>query len=613
MDSAKTTTTLTLFVSPIALVLAFIVAVPLLLSEEDCVLPTATGATSDAISVMSWNVCGSACPDWPARSRHMAAKVGQIAPDIAVVQEGGWGASQRRPTMQAFKRLGYATANDKDPHLGRYIYYNPGKFQALAGGSFSLGGAHGMSWSKFRTRADREVFVVIDVHLDWPKSADAERARQMRDGIAKLAPIIGEFPTIWAGDFNSNKSRADDAPARIMTATGRVDAVDVATDATNSDVNSARSNKSPTAKVMRDGNQTDHIYVDRELRVSAWRQYVDTNAKGDRYRAPFITDHNPILAVVGFPVSPTDDAAPAASTVTAVGSWNRTQVRNAATIAAVGKQMKIPERGRAIAIMTAIGESSLTVVDHGDAAGPDSRGLFQQRDSWGSYADRMNPAKSAALFYRALIRVEGWQDLEPTLAAHRVQRNADPHHYTKFWDDAVQLYAAVSGTNIALEGLAPTDAACGGDTELVSYTSGADCDFPGFKNPLTCQQALAKAAEIARTSACRSDLPGGNWYRWCLAFAAKAYGHQFAGYPTARAMYEDMARRGLISKSKKIPAGALVFFDSSGSAGHVALYAGNGQAFSNDYIRSGCIDLTPMSKFGGSGKYLGWSPPAFRA
>lgn len=51
--------------------------------------------------------------------------------------------------------------------------------------------------------------------------------------------------------------------------------------------------------------------------------------------------------------------------------------------------------------MTAMGPSSLTVVDHGDAAGPDSRGLFQQRASWGTYAHRMNPAKSAAQFYQA--------------------------------------------------------------------------------------------------------------------------------------------------------------------------------------------------------------------
>lgn len=72
-----------------------------------------------------------------------------------------------------------------------------------------------------------------------------------------------------------------------------------------------------------------------------------------------------------------------------------------------------------------------------------------------------------------------------------------------------------------------------------------------------------------------------------------------------------MESKGLISTSKQIPAGALVYFNSSDPAGHIAIYAGNGQAFSNDYVRPGCIDLTPMSRMGGNGKYLGWSPPVF--
>ena len=95
-----------------------------------------------------------------------------------------------------------------------------------------------------------------------------------------------------------------------------------------------------------------------------------------------------------------------------------------------GINLEIPS-GQTVAVMTAMGESSLINVDHGDAAGPDSRGLFQQRDNgaWGTYADRMNPQTAATNFYTALLRVEGWETLPPTIAAHRVQRNADPNHY----------------------------------------------------------------------------------------------------------------------------------------------------------------------------------------
>lgn len=621
MDTGKATRATALFLSPIALLMAFVIAIPVLLSDEDCGMATATGPTSDAISVMSWNVCGSSCGSWATRSRHVMSEVGKHAPDIVSVQEGTWGKRKRPYTFNGFKRIGYATENNEAPFIGRYIFYNPGKFSALGGGSFSLGGTHGMSWTKLKTKADGVTFVVVDVHLTYPKGANAERASQMRRGLSKLASITRSTPTIWAGDFNSNASRSDDAPARIMKATGRVDSVDVATQKHNETVNSARDRKT-RAKVERHGNQTDHIYVDKTIKVTAWDQVV--NAKDGHYLPPFASDHNPILAVVGIPsgaaepsATPTADASPAAADTSQtapgkVGNYSAEQTKNAAIIAQVGKKLGVPERGRVIAIMTALGESGLRTLNYGDAAGPDSRGLFQQRNSWGTLAERMDPAKSAELFYRALLRVDGWQQLQPTQAAHRVQRNADPGHYSRWWDDAVTIYAAVSGTNLNVStDLAPE--CVGDDINQAGYFSGADCDFAAYKNPRTCKEALAAAAKIATTSACRSDLPGGNWRRWCLAFVAKAYGHQFAGYPTARAMYEDMKSRGLIHHTKKIPAGSLVFFDSSDPADHVALAAGNGEAFSNDYIRSGCIDLTPMSKFGGAGKYLGWSPPAFAA
>ncbi len=297
------------------------------------------------------------------------------------------------------------------------------------------------------------------------------------------------------------------------------------------------------------------------------------------------------------------------------GTWNKEQVKNAAIIAATGAKMGISARGQVIAIMTAMGESSLTVLDRGDAVGPDSRGLFQQRanGAWGSYEDRMNPVTSSQNFYRALTRVDGWAELEPTIAAHRTQHNADPNHYTRWWEDAKAVYAQVSDTNPDAVQVDVAPACVGDDLVRTSYSSGADCDFGtrGFNNPRSCRDALAAAEQIRTESPCTSTLPGGNWFRWCLAFVARTYGHEFAGYPTARAMFNEMKRQGLISTDKNIPAGALVFFDSSGAAGHVALYAGDGLAYSNDYIRSGCIDLTPMSQLGSNGGYLGWSPPAF--
>ena len=105
----------------------------------------------------------------------------------------------------------------------------------------------------------------------------------------------------------------------------------------------------------------------------------------------------------------------------AVAGYSGDQLTNAAYIMNAASTLGLDRAAQIIGVMTAMGESSLRVVDHGDTAGPDSRGLFQQRDNgaWGSLADRMDPTISATNFFKALERVDGWEALPPTIAAHR--------------------------------------------------------------------------------------------------------------------------------------------------------------------------------------------------
>jgi hypothetical protein len=123
------------------------------------------------------------------------------------------------------------------------------------------------------------------------------------------------------------------------------------------------------------------------------------------------------------------------------------QLHNAGYIMNAATALGLNTRAQEIGVMTAMGESSLRVIDYGDGAGPDSRGLFQQRDNgaWGSYADRMDPTISATNFFKALMRVSGWEQMSGTAAAHAVQRNADPYHYEKYEPTAKQIVAALSG------------------------------------------------------------------------------------------------------------------------------------------------------------------------
>ncbi|WP_166792575.1 hypothetical protein [Cryobacterium algoricola] len=138
-------------------------------------------------------------------------------------------------------------------------------------------------------------------------------------------------------------------------------------------------------------------------------------------------------------------AAPGQGSAT-VSGYSKDQLGNAAAIVNAGIQLGLNAPAQAIGVMTALGESGLRILDHGDAAGPDSRGLFQQRAGWGSLAQRMDPTTSAQLFFSHLLAVPGWQSLPPTLAAHAVQNNADPNYYTPFYAPAAQIVAALTGT-----------------------------------------------------------------------------------------------------------------------------------------------------------------------
>ena len=128
-----------------------------------------------------------------------------------------------------------------------------------------------------------------------------------------------------------------------------------------------------------------------------------------------------------------------------VGDFSGKQLQNAAEIMSAASDLELPVAAQILGVQAAIGESTLTVVDHGDAAGPDSRGLFQQRAlGWGSYQERMDPHASATSFFKAMQQVEGWQELTPTIAIHKTQRNADWNHYTPYRAQAVAIVKALS-------------------------------------------------------------------------------------------------------------------------------------------------------------------------
>lgn len=136
-----------------------------------------------------------------------------------------------------------------------------------------------------------------------------------------------------------------------------------------------------------------------------------------------------------------------------IGAWEGEQIEIAAIIIREAQSRSIPTRGQQIAVMVAMGESSLINIDHGDdAINPDgsmncSLGVFQQQwcIGWGTRDEVLDPAYAAGAFLEAMVEVDGWETLPPSEVGHAVQVNADPDHYARYFDDACEVVAALTG------------------------------------------------------------------------------------------------------------------------------------------------------------------------
>ncbi|GAB3837644.1 C40 family peptidase [Kribbella italica] len=263
------------------------------------------------------------------------------------------------------------------------------------------------------------------------------------------------------------------------------------------------------------------------------------------------------------------------------------QRSNLAIVVATGDQLRIDPKGKVIAVMTALTESSLRNVAHGDAAGPDSRGLFQQRDGWGPLAVRMDPEGASVLFYTALINVSGWMEMDPWLAAQEVQRSAfsDGRNYRAKYSQAQEVV-----------GLSP-DSLC----QLPPIDEVGE--LPGAEAAVT--RAMALVGQHG-------------YYQLCARLAANIWGRLRAGYVSAAEQWSQMVASGNAHFDRQPPLGALVFWDTGGLYGHVAVYVGAGRIVSNDihdqFPGEGgvyLVDLTAIEAEWGA-TYLGWAPPIYQ-
>lgn len=127
-----------------------------------------------------------------------------------------------------------------------------------------------------------------------------------------------------------------------------------------------------------------------------------------------------------------------------VPKWDEEQLVNAAAIMQAASELGMTRAAQVLGVQTAIQESTLRVLDYGDEVGPDSRGLFQQRDNWGPLEVRMDPLGSSLLFFEALKKIEGWETMAPEDAIHAVQINERASDYVPRREDAENIVDAWS-------------------------------------------------------------------------------------------------------------------------------------------------------------------------
>jgi cell wall-associated NlpC family hydrolase len=264
------------------------------------------------------------------------------------------------------------------------------------------------------------------------------------------------------------------------------------------------------------------------------------------------------------------------------------QVPNAKAIVATGMAMGVPARGQVVALVTALQESGLRNLTHGDR---DSLGLFQQRPSqgWGTVDQILDPVHAATRFYEALRKVAGWESLTVAQAAQAVQRSGHPNAYAG-WESlatalqhVLQPVLGAGGTDTGTETAEALTAACATDgTSFGAIPAGSVPD--GYTIPADAPAAVRTAIRWAM-----GEL--GTGYQWggsctdahgpdpmgrcdCSSLVQQSYGA--AGISLGRTTYAQVEEGKPVPVSALEPGDLLFTGGTAAAPEHVGMYIGKG-------------------------------------
>lgn len=285
------------------------------------------------------------------------------------------------------------------------------------------------------------------------------------------------------------------------------------------------------------------------------------------------------------------------------------QLANATTITAVTARTGLPARAAVIAVATAMQESSLRNLDYGDAAGPDSRGLFQQRIRYYGADVATDPARATRAFLTRLVAVPNWASIPLTVAAATVQRPRTDlvGAYARWEQPATDL---VSGSWPGPVSAGPSDtatsavnaASCGTADDVAAPGEGG---LPaGYVLPTASQGAVAvrqALAQLGKPYVWGGVGPGG--YD-CSGLSMTAWAAAGVAIPRTAAV---QATTGVpVTSVAAMQPGDLIFIAGSrGTAstpGHLGMYIGttNGVQYLVHAPQTGStVHIRPVSRWDG--------------
>jgi len=321
-----------------------------------------------------------------------------------------------------------------------------------------------------------------------------------------------------------------------------------------------------------------------------------------------------LVVLVGGPSPDTAMATAMCATAGPVAGLDAEQAGNARVIVAVTQQVVAAVRPTSVdaaavmALMTAYQESKLRNLANpavtGSTAQPgasgsgtdhDSVGLFQQRASWGTVAQRMDPVWATTAFVTRLLVVPGWRAMPPGTAAQAVQGSAFPDAYAQ-WETAARGWLANIEHRTA-PGAKPSNG-CGSSGLPAAGTVQPPA---GFTLPVGTSPAAAQAVTFALAQLGKPYLYGtagpGAYDCSGLTMAAWADGGvRLPHFTVAQAQLGTPVAAPFLLR-----AGDLVFIPGSDGTmqapGHVGMYLGSGLVIEAPQTGD-VVKLVRLSSFG---------------